>query len=465
MKKRGLTFLSMILCCVLALGALAGCSGGSADAESTAPEASPQAQEPAASGEQSPTENVGGEAISGTLEIQYFVGGYGDAWWKDAIESFKAKYPDVEIIEHAGSTINETMKPRWISDDPPDVVYIDGAGSSETQMVNDGQLMDLTEFLETLTLEDGTPVKDSFIVPPSNFGDGKVYTLPLLFDTRGTWYDMKWFADNDFIVPTDYESWMESMRGIKEKTGVSPMGTTGVYPAVFMKGVLYPAFAAEGGTELLYALIDGEEGAWSSEGTLNVMKKIQAMYDEGFVDPAFAALTHTEAQMNFLAHQNAYVPTGFWLPREMAGSIPDDFEFGIIPTPMNSAGTKMAVIPDVHPVAIAKNAKNPEAAKAFVKHIFTRESATKFAEMTGAMMNLTGIDFAGNPNIAEYLKKASLLMTNPDEVNLYPLEHAMASDLETPIGNAVTSLLLGEITAEQFCETAEAAAAQYRANL
>lgn len=131
-------------------------------------------------------------AISGDLEIQYFVGGYGDAWWKKVIADFKEKYPDVNIIEHAGPNINEEMRSRWVSNDPPDVVYIDGAGSSETQMVEDGQLMNLTEWVEGIELEGGDKLMDSFIVEPGTF-DGEIYSLPLVFDTWGTWYDRALF--------------------------------------------------------------------------------------------------------------------------------------------------------------------------------------------------------------------------------------------------------------------------------
>lgn len=75
------------------------------------------------------TENeITDEDIAGDLEIQYFVGGYGDEWWKEVIEDFKAEYPNVNVIEHAGPDINTEMNPRWISSDPPDIVYIDGAG-------------------------------------------------------------------------------------------------------------------------------------------------------------------------------------------------------------------------------------------------------------------------------------------------------------------------------------------------
>ncbi len=402
------------------------------------------------------------QEISGTLEIQYFVGGSGDLAWKEAIRTFQEKYPNVEVVEYAGSTVNETMKPRWISDNPPDVVYIDGAGSSETQMVEDGQLMDLSEWWQTLTLEDGTPLSEAFLVPPSVW-DGKVYTLPLIFDNRGIWYDIAWFEENGWEVPTDYDSWMASMEIIRNETGIAPIATTGVYPAVFMKGVLYPALASEGGLDFLMSLIDGEEGTWASEQTLTVAKRIEAMVTNGYIDPDFAALTHTEAQMNFLNHLNAYVPVGFWLPQEMAGSIPEDFEFGIIPTPMNTADSVKAIIPDIHPIGIAAKAKNPEAAKAFVEHLLSVEMANVFAEMNRVMYNLRDFGLDENPNVPQYLKNASQLISAEDVV-MMPLEHAMASELESMVGNLLVSMLMGDITAEEFCAQAEESAATYRAN-
>lgn len=192
---------SFIMAAVMAGVLLGGCSGGN--------EAPTEAETDA---KETVTETAGEDGeISGTLEIQYFVGGYGDAWWKWVIEDFKKAYPNVEIVEYAGSDVNETMKPNWISGNPPDVVYIDGAGLSETEMVEDDLLMDLTDWYQSLVLEDGKSLAEHFLVDPSNF-DGKVYTLPLVFDTRGVWYDAKWFRDKGFEVPTDYDSWMASMK-------------------------------------------------------------------------------------------------------------------------------------------------------------------------------------------------------------------------------------------------------------
>lgn len=399
--------------------------------------------------------------ISGKLEIQYFVGGYGDAWWKEVIKGFTEKYPDVEVVQHAGPNINEEMKTRWISGNPPDVVYIDGAGSSETQMVEDGQLMDLTEWIKSVELEDGTPLKDSFIVPPSDF-EGKIYSLPLVFDTWGTWYDKKMFEEGGYKAPTDFDSWMKSMGKIKEEEGITPFTTTGQYPYYFLRGVLYPAFASAGGDELLASVINGEKGAWTSEPVMEVMKKVQEMQEAGYIDSGFAALSHTQSQMNFILGKNAYIPVGFWLPNEMAKDVPEDFEFGFIPSPMNEAGEPMVVVPDLRPLAIAKEANNPEAAKAFVEFAFQKKYASKFAELTGALMNMKGVDIASNENVPAYLKDANKMINNPEKVEIHHKPHPMSADLETPISDALVALMLGEIDAEEFCKRAEAAAADYR---
>ncbi|GGJ87147.1 hypothetical protein GCM10007063_07040 [Lentibacillus kapialis] len=400
------------------------------------------------------------EGLSGTLEIQYFVGGYGDSWWKEVIGDFQEEHPDLEIKEHAGPNINEEMRSRWVSGDPPDVVYIDGAGSSETQMVEDGQLMDLTDWVKDIEV-DGKPLMDSFIVPPSDF-DGSIYSLPLVFDTWGTWYDKAWFEENSWEVPSDFESFMSSMEQIKKDEGMSPFVTTGQYPYYFLRGMLYPAFGAAGGDELLNDVITGAEGAWTSDAVLEVMKKVEKMQQQGYIDEGFAAINHTQSQMNFLLHDNAYIPVGFWLPNEMEGDKPEDLEYGFIPSPMNDSGEPMAVVPDLRPLAIAEQAENPEAAKAFVEFVFTKEYAKLFSEHTGAIMNLQGVDLASNDNVPQYLIDANKMINDPEKVQIYHKPHPMSADLETPISDSLVSLMLGNITAEEFVKEAENAAKEYR---
>lgn len=449
MKK----LLSILLSVTMTLALMAGCSSSSsmaADSNTSSEKTGSAAVEEAP------------EAVSGTLEIQYFVGGYGSAWWEWMVEAFKSAYPDVEVVVNAGSDVNETMNTRWISDNPPDLVYLDGPSVSETTFVEDDMLMDITDWIQTVTLEDGSKLADSFLVAPNNY-DGKIYAVPMIYDNRCVWYDAAVFKENNWAVPTNYDEWLSVMKQIKNETGTAPLGSTGVYPSVFMKGVMYPAFADEGGKDYLMSLINGEEGAWKSERTLSVMKKLQTFVDEGLIDPNFSGETHTESQMAFLNHGNYFVATGFWLPNEMKGSIPNDFEFGMAATPMNEAGKASCTIPDIKTVGIAKNAKNSTAAKAFIELMFSKESAIKMAEMAGTSLNLKGIDYSGSSDVPQYLITASAMLSDSKRTEIVFIDHAMSTDLQTPIGDLINLLLMGEINAEEFCEQAEQAAELYRA--
>lgn len=403
----------------------------------------------------------GNGEVSGELEIQYFVGGYGDSWWKEVISDFESEYPDVTVTQQAGPNINDEMRSRWVSDDPPDVVYIDGAGSSETQMVEDGQLMDLTDWLADVETSDGSQLSDSFIVDPATY-DGQIYSLPLVFDTWGTWYNAAQFESEGYEVPTDFDSFMSTMGEIQENEGIAPFVTTGQHPYYFLRGVLTPAFGAAGGDELLADIVTGAEGVWEREEVVAQMEKVAEMQEAGYIDDGFGAFNHTQSQMNFLLGDNAFIPVGFWLPNEMENDTPEDFEFGFIPSPMQDEGEPYAIVPDLRPLAIAENASNPDAAKAFVEFVFTQEYATSFSEHTGAIMNLEGVDLSENENVPDYLIEANAMINDPEQVQIYHRPHPMSADLETPIGDSLTALMLGTITVEEFIEDAEAANAEYR---
>ncbi|WP_096190759.1 ABC transporter substrate-binding protein [Evansella halocellulosilytica] len=437
---------------------LAACSAD--DEETTGEENQDDQTEDTGDSDSDDSADSGDGDISGELEIQYFVGGYGDSWWKEVISDFQEQYPDVTIIEHAGPNINDEMRSRWVADNPPDVVYIDGAGSSETQMVEDGQLMNLTDWVQEIEV-DGTPLLDSFIVEPAKY-DGEIFSLPLVFDTWGTWYNKAAFEAEGYEVPTDFDSYMSTMDAIQENEGISPFVTTGQHPYYFLRGVLTPAFGAAGGDELLADIVTGAEGVWERDEVVHTMEKVAKMQEAGHIDEGFGALNHTQSQMNFLLGENAFVPVGFWLPNEMANDVPDGFEYGFIPSPIQDPGEPYAIVPDLRPLAIAENANNPEAAKAFVEFVFTQEYATLFSEHTGAMMNLMGVDLSSNDNVPPYLIEANEMINDPDTVQIYHRPHPMSSDLETPLGNALTSLMLGNMTVDEFIEEAEAATADYR---
>ena len=176
------------------------------------------------------------------------------------------------------------------------------------------------------------------------------------------------------------------------------------------------------------------------------------------LDTGFAAYNHTQSQMNFLMHKNAYIPVGFWLPNEMKNDTPDSFEFGFTPTPMNDPGKPLALVPDIRTVAIAEKAKNPEAAKAFLEFIFTEDYAHAFAESTGAIMNMKNIDLSANTKVPDFLKGINDMINNPGSVHTYKRYtpdaevQKIAVEITNEIKLLIIDILLGDITAEEFVD-------------
>lgn len=189
-----------------------------------------------------------------------------------------------------------------------------------------------------------------------------------------------------------------------------------------------------------------------------MLKKVEKIAKAGVIDSGFAAYNHTQSQMNFLMHKNAYIPVGFWLPNEMKNDTPDSFEFGFTPTPMNDPGQPLALVPDIRTIAIAEKAKNPEAAKAFLEFIFTEEYAQAFAESTGAIMNMKDVDLSSNTNVRDFLKNINEMINNPGAVHTYKRytpdaeQQKIAVEITNEIKLLIIDILLGDITAEEFVD-------------
>ena len=437
--------------------ALAGCGGNDGkEAASSGPASSAPASQPAA-------ESPDGAApdIKGDFEIQYFVGGYGDAWWKSMIAQFKEKYPNVNVKESAGPKINDQMKPRWIQNDPPDLVYIDGAGGLDVmQAVKDGQLMDLTDWFATADNADGEKLSDVVIMAPSPIG-GKMYTIPLVFGSWGTFYDKALFANNGWEAPADFDGFLAVSDKIKA-SGIAPYIHPGIYTGYLTGAFLFPAIVSANGDDpsIIQDIADLKPGIFKSEPVMKAVGQLVAMRDRGFIDPSAVALNHTDSQIQFLQHKNAFIPNGLWLPNEMAKDTPEGFEFGYIPSVTQAPGGKYVANPYTSPMAIAANAKNPEAAKAFLQLVYTKQAAVDWAEKTGAIMNFK-VDLNGT-QASEVSKEASKFYSS-DNLVVAPAVQIHA-DISKELDNATLALTDNKLQPEEWADRMEKAAEKVRAS-
>jgi len=454
MKKTLVTCTALLSLLTLAAcgGNNSGNSAGSSPASNTASQAVGESNEPGDSG----TVTTG---LTGDFEIQYFVGGYGDAWWKEVLDGFQKANPELNIKQSAGPKINEQMQPRWIKGNPPDVVYIDGAGSNERQMIDDGQLLDITDFLKEAANADGEKLTDILISQPTPYEGGKNFTLPLVFGSWGLFYDKALFAEKGWSVPTNWSEFVATSEQITA-AGLPALIHTGVYPYYINGGLLDSAMVAANGGDgsILTKQANLEEGSFSSDAVRKALSQITELVDKKLIDKGSVSLNHTDSQSLWLQHKAAFIPNGLWLENEMKNDIPAGFEFGFIPSIAQEAGQNSIVIPYTNTIAIAKDAKNPEAAKAFLKFAFTKANAIRWAELTGAIMNVKA-DL--NASSASGVVKEATGFFNTANTTVAPVA-VLNADVEKAKQDATLALTVGKITADEWMQRMEAAAAKAR---
>lgn len=444
-KKALSIFLALILCL-----AIIGCSSNNGGSDEPANESTNAGNNAG---------QAAGGGLKGDFEIQYFVGGYGDAWWKEVIGEFQKANPDLNIKQSAGPKINEQMKPRWISGDPPDFVYIDGAGSNERQMIEDDQLLDMTDWLKGAKNGDGETILDIVIAQPTQYGDGKHFTLPLVFGSWGIFYDKALFSEKGWAAPSDWDGFLDVSQKIKD-SGISPFIHTGVYPYYIHGGLLDSAIVAANGGDasILTKMANLEEGIFKSEPVAKALDKIVQLRDKGFIDEGSVALNHTDSQSLWLQHKAAFIPNGLWLENEMKKDIPAGFDFGFIPSVTQGKGENSIAIPYTNTIAVAKKAKNPEAAKAFIQFIFAKQSAVRWAELTGAIMNIKAdLDSSS----ASQVVKDAMKFFNSEATTVAPVV-VLNADVEKVKMDSTVALTQGGITPEEWMNRMEEASKKAR---
>lgn len=424
-------------------------AGGASGSSSPSPSASASPSESASA---SPSESASASPsasqtkLTGDFEIQYFVGGYGDKWWKKVIADFKAANPDLNVIEDGGPKINDQNKPRWIGGNPPDFVYIDGPNLNDRQMVEDGQLEDLTEWLQTATNIDGDKILDILAQAPQQY-DGKIYNIPLVLNSWGTFWDKALFKEKGWTEPANFDEFLQVSDKIKTD-GITPFIHTGKYPYYINGAFLYPAIVSNNNDDytILQDMAANKIDAYKSPAVLAALNQIVQLRDKGFIDKASIQINHTDSQMLFLQHKDAFIPNGLWLPNEMAKDVPQGFDFGFIPSITQKAGGKVVANTSTATVAIAKKAKNKEAAKAFLQFIFSKAQASQWAELSGAPSNIKG-DIS-NSNAPNFVKDAAKYLTDPNTVVIPTI--TFNADVDKAMQDATDALTINKITPEEW---------------
>jgi raffinose/stachyose/melibiose transport system substrate-binding protein len=335
--------------------------------------------------------SVGGD-VSGTLNLLVSSATGSDAGFQAVNKAFMAAHPGVQVAFSAipNEQYNQARSSRLTAGSADVVVAFPREVPSYVPATNagdDARLADSGGFLD-LT---GQPFLSAF--NPTVLGatkyKGKSYSVPTgLSYYTGMYYNKKIFKDNGINVPTTWTEFTAACDALKAK-GIVPVGIAGKDSAgVTTLGVVQGTYpSADAMNALAKGLYDGSVKL--NEGKqLDVLTKVQKIY--GYAEPNFAGVSYATMTADFVNGKFAMMGDGTWNVTALQKAGGSAFDFGYFPTPASDSaadnknlGGKVELS-----LAIPANAKNPQAAVAWMD-FFTKNYAL-FDDQAGFAPSVTG---------------------------------------------------------------------------
>ena len=399
-----------------------------------------------------------------TLEISWFEGGYGRAYVEYAIDKFKEKYPDIEVIAEINPKNHDQLRPRFVAGNPPDIFLANESFFDYFALIAEDQLMPLNDLLDSPAPDGRGKFKDIFLSGILEGGkkDGNYYLAPAFNMFHGLWYSATLFKQNGWQPPLDYGSFVEVSKKIKQGGKMAPFTYQGIYPQYPLRVLFLPSIGVFGGEEALKRINNLEPGAWKQEAVLRAAQRFKE-YVSAYLMEGSLALNHTQAQMEFINKKAAFIPCGTWLDSEMKGNWPDDFELTYLTPPMhNSKNDNKYVVMQVLYIAIPAQAKNPKGAEEFLKLIYSRDVRSFIAKQTSGIMPIVNSTEGLEHLLSPVIVKANEEL-NQENVKVYlSLWRVWYKPLFKKVLDSLTALAAGKITPEQFCSDVEKEAERIR---
>lgn len=388
------------------------------------------------------------------LELQIFIGGYGNEVWDAMIDGFRKAYPEYNLIINSGPKVNHEMRTRWVSNDPPDFIVVDGDDGGLFQTLwNEEQFMDLSSFMETRTLSDGKTLADkvvpAFLKSQKEIINGKVFIAPYVSYYWTFWYDDRNFGAKGIEIPDTVDEFI----AYSKKSDTPLFAYAGVYPGYLSNPFFLSGIASEGGAELASAVYMGDRDAIRHPAVLRTAENMVKLIDAGVFMDGTVGLNHIESQMELLNGGALFVPSGTWLESEMKNDIPDGFTFRPMPSITRSSETQdYGASGGFNGFAIAKNAKNPEGAQDFISFLYEDEQVINWVNTTSAPTPLIIAD-PSQLKLTDGVK-AVLEWMSRDDININaPIQYAAPSvEYSKTMEDSTNALVLQKITAQEFID-------------
>ena len=447
MKKLIAILLAVLMVCSLFVGC--------AKEETAAPEV--ETETPAVEGEESVKDKYGFDK----LDMVCFNGGNA-GMWDELVELFLEYYPGVEVTTDFSDDVANRVRARMMTDTPPDFISSSGSEWSSKEAARAGQLMDLTDFFATGVNADGIPLSE--VVPEAAFSscyvDDLLISAPFGTTYIGWWYNAGMFEELGITPPTTWDELYAAAEVLKANDIIPFMYQ---FPSYGCWGLAYLLMTASAGVDMFNkCYVTLEEGAWLTEEALAAVTLQENLIKDGILSPLSCGADFAASQVDFVNGRVAMLPNGTWFENEMKESLPEGFQMTFIPFPaIEEGGQRVVVTSGTGGGQIAAHALNPDAAKAFMGVVLSDKGQAIMAKY-GQMPISQTMDLSILDEVMTEANLSALRAAQEEDVVVIANCEGYYGDLNTALRSGNDELCLGDITAEEYCQSMEEAAEAIR---
>ncbi|PWM49357.1 MAG: hypothetical protein DBX39_04950 [Bacillota bacterium] len=283
--------------------------------------------------------------ITGTLNIRFFEGGFGDVWLRSVVSGFNKKYPNISVEIYPTTERLVLMAEITGQNTNYDLYFseIDLSDYTDKLMALDDIYAYKWEGEEKTIGEKITPSVSSIYARR----DGHYYNLPSYVGAYGMAYNTNYVSEEDIPVTTeDLKDLCKTLRN----NNITPIIFSGGVDEKYYDFMYYQLYAQYEGLDSYNAAQDGQiinaQGekvfdisSTYQQGALEAAQVLEDLlwYDNNNIVKTSTALNFGEAQVQFLSDESAAMMfNGSWLMNEMAGFV-DEESFSMFRIPVISA--------------------------------------------------------------------------------------------------------------------------------
>ncbi len=396
---------------------------------------------------------------SGKTELTFWhnaTTGAGKKYWNSLAKQFEKKHSNVTIKLVAIQDADYDGKLQTALQDPdsaPDI-FLQRGGQKMTDMVDAGQLMDLTNLVSSETKNSLGSVLDT------DKANGKIYSVSYTVSPGGIWYSKDLFAKAGISeTPTTWEELKEDITKLKD-ADITPIAL-GAKEAWTAGHWWYWAALRECSTSTFNQALKSKKftgSCWTKAGNDVLEIKNLGAFNDGYLTTS--AQQGAGSASGLLAnHKAAMELTGSWEPGIVKSLTPDgkelsDLGYFAFPTIEGGDGDSTAVMGGSDALSCSVNA--PKACAEFLNFMATTKNQIAYSKAFSAL--------PANKNAQSAVTNSALLealdvYNNSSSYSIW-LDTKFGSNVGNALNSGVVNLLAGKGTAADIVKSATSAAAK-----